>query len=124
MAITVDTTSIPGTKIVYDSVNGGIAIDYTTQFNNISSALSTLSNSTRILSEDSSSESALEIIARNIEQIKSINNEVKNVLTSDAIPIKDIYSAVSYASLIKVLEEDGVDIDALIAKTQARLNKL
>ncbi len=123
MAISVDTTTIPGTTIVYDS-SGGVTIDYTNQLASIANALSNLSNSTTMISEDSSVESALEIIARNLEEIKFINSEVKNVLTGDAIPIKDVYAALSYSTLIKVLEEENVDIDALIAKTQTKLQGL
>lgn len=39
MAITVDTTTIPGTTILYDSVSGSIAIDYSETFKTIAQSL-------------------------------------------------------------------------------------
>ena len=39
MAITVDTTTIPGTTILYDSVSGNITVDYSESLNSIAQSL-------------------------------------------------------------------------------------
>jgi len=117
---TLISANIQATKTIENAGSGdtesvAVAFDYSEHMNALISAIDRLSKNT--------SNTAL-ILSSLLSQVKSQTTAIENILLSDGIPIKDVYSAVSYASLIRVLEEDGVDIDALIAKTQNRLDRL
>jgi len=145
--------NIPPGSAVFTSVsygsgptaNGAIAYDYSPHLNRIVSALEQLSLSMAFIADkvDNISDKINNISvslanvsdkinnisdkttldSQNIKDIRDIFLGEKEVVGA-GIPIKDVYSALAYSSLIKVFEEEGVDIDALIAKTKSKLEGL
>jgi len=62
--------------------------------------------------------------APQLERIAASLEKIASVIDSEGVVFKDKYASLSYSSLIKVFEEEGIDIDALIAKTQNKLSGL
>jgi len=87
------------------------------KIDNISDKLTDISNTLGTIADKSI------IDSQNLQDIRDIFLGEKEVVGA-GIPIKDVYSALAYSSLIKVFEEEGVDIDALIAKTRSKLEGL
>lgn len=58
------------------------------------------------------------------ERIASSLETIENAVTTEGVNFKDVYASLSYSSLIKVFEEEGIDIDDLISKTQDKLQGL
>jgi hypothetical protein len=117
------TPASPTTAI--QSAVGPNPYNYSEHFNRAISALEQISiNINLIKNAQESSLSTLIVLANDIRNGTVSTGRIADTISRDAIQIKDIYSAVSYSSLLKVLEEDGVDVGALISKTQQTLDNL
>ena len=62
--------------------------------------------------------------APQLERIATSLETIAAAVSTNGVKFEDKYAALSYSSLIKVFEEEGIDIDALIAKTQNKLQGL
>jgi len=91
--------------------NTAIAINYAPQLERIATSLETTVTS-------------LETIATSTETIATSLETIASAINDEGVVFKDKYASLSYSSLIKVFEEEGIDIDALIAKTQNKLSGL
>jgi hypothetical protein len=91
------------TYVVFDETTGNMAVDYSQYYARMADAA--------------------EATQAAVEEIRDIINGTQEV-TGGGVPIKDIYAALSYSALIKVFNEEGVDIDSLIEQTQAKLDGL
>jgi hypothetical protein len=111
--------------------NTGVAFNYSPHLDRIVTALEQISLSMAFVADkiDNISDKLTDISnkatidSQNLQDIRDIFLGEKEVVGA-GIPIKDVYSALAYSSLIKVFEEEGVDIDALIAKTKSKLEGL
>lgn len=75
MPIVTDTITIPGTTIVYDDTNGGVAIDYSSYYERIASALETITTDTTSIADSSSgSANSLAEIAADLDNLKTLAN--------------------------------------------------
>ena len=109
--------SSQGPYLVTDDANGGIAIDYSWYYNRMAEA----QERTAKAAEDQALAAQAQQAA--VEEIRDIINGTQQV-TGGGIPMKDVYAALSYSALIKVFNEEGVDIDSLIEQTQTKLDGL
>jgi hypothetical protein len=67
----------------------------------------------------------LERIATALEAQKIAIEEIRDVVKNPSgIPIKDIYASFSYSALVKLYQEEGRDINDLIARTKQILDNL
>lgn len=109
--------SSEGPYLVTDDVNGGIAIDYSWYYNRMAEAQE------RVAAAAERQADAAEAQKAAVEEIRDIVNGTQEV-TGGGIPMKDVYAALSYSALIKVFNEEGVDIDALVSETKTKLDGL
>jgi len=203
MAIQVDTTSVPGSTIVYDDSNGGVSVipnDYSSTLNSIKEGIERLNpdiikinasadgvSANKITLSGPSSVSDKNIgffiegnniptgtyiidysatgdpinyeltvnevvpafsgtiyiaapivkltkelakLSESTSVISNANDSVKRIVTGEdevsgaGIPFKDAYAALSMGSLIKALEDEQENVNALVAKTKAYLATL
>ena len=133
------TTTIPdpgGTVTTTD-----IEFDYSAHLDRIVTALEQLSLSVSLLTDEMQyvRESLINMstnstVIRNntntmVQKCTTDTNnlqDIRNVVLSDqqgpGVPIRDVYSSIAYSTLIKLFEDEGIDINALIAKTKAQLD--
>jgi hypothetical protein len=78
MAIVLDTTSIPGTTIVYDDTNGGVTINYTPLYERIATSLETISTDIAIIKDNLGSAAAIDttIIEEKLDSIAVSNTQI------------------------------------------------
>ena len=62
--------------------------------------------------------------APQLERIATSLETIASAINGEGVVFKDKYASLSYSSLIKVFEEENIDLDALIAKTQTKLSGL
>jgi hypothetical protein len=112
-----------------DTESVAIAYDYSDQINAIVSAINNMSENTAntIISLSNVANKMVEVSNSIEQQTKSINAQsavIQALLSSSGVPIRDVYGSLSYSTLIKVLEEEDVDINELIARTRVYLESL
>jgi hypothetical protein len=136
MAITLDTTTIPGQTIVTDS-NGGVAIDYSAVYERIATALETIatsvgSDSTTISGKMGENVQALENITQALQSssVSQELNDIRTLLESGNAKISDPLAWMGLMSVYKLYVEDpgaiGIEelkaykakIDALVASLE------
>lgn len=106
--------STPVQAYVEDSGNS-IAIDYSLYYERMAAAAEAQATAMQNLVTAAQAQQSA------VEEIRDIINGSQEV-AGGGIPMKDVYASLSYSALIKVFEEEGVDVDALIAKTQTKLD--
>jgi hypothetical protein len=112
-----------------DTESVAIAYDYSNQINAIVTAINNMSENTAntIISLSNVANKMVEVSNSIDQQTESINAQsavIQALLSSSGVPIRDVYGSLSYSTLIKVLEEEDVDIDDLIARTRVYLESL
>ena len=98
------------TQVVFDPITGNLAIDYSQYMIRIAVAVEELVTSSQATQEA-------------VEEIRNIINGTKEVAGA-GIPFKDAYAGLSMSTLVKVLEEENVNINNLIAKTKRYLDSV
>lgn len=126
------TTVIPGASGDGVETPGGgsvtttdIEIDYSNHLDRLVTALDQISsniNQMRAIQEQTVL--ILSQLNNNYQQSAVAATRVADTISGDAIPTKDIYAALGYASLIRLFEEQGVDINSLLQKTKNILEGL
>ena len=121
---TVAASSASPIQAAYNPANtSAIPYDYSNHLNVLNSSMNDVANNVALLVN------IVSILSNSIQAqtnaVQEQANAVQELLLSPGgIPIKDIYASLSYSSLIKVFEEEGVDVSALITKTQNTLQGL
>lgn len=126
------TTAPPGQADLQTSTAGegatasvAIAYDYSDHLDRLVTALDQISsniNQMRAIQEQTVL--ILAQLNNNYQQSAVAATRVADTISGDAIPTKDIYAALGYASLIRLYEEQGVDINSLLQKTKNVLEGL
>jgi hypothetical protein len=120
MALTANTTLIPGTTIVTDSVTGGIAIDYTPCYNRIATATESIAVNIRLIKELAEVSTANSTILSDNSTILSDNSTIiKNLAEGDGIKMRGPWEWLGMSSLVRLYEERGVDLAALKIQVEA-----
>lgn len=126
------TTAPPGQADLQTSTAGegatasvAIAYDYSNHLDRLVTALDQISsniNQMRAIQEQTVL--ILSQLNNNYQQSAVAATRVADTISGDAIATKDIYAALGYASLIRLFEEQGVDINSLLQKTKNILEGL
>ena len=113
MAVTIDTTSLPGVTIVRaGSSEEGIVIDYTSYYERIASSLENISSSLEAISGSLGGDSTtvtgiLGSIDTNISTLSSNSTTIKNLASGPGIRTVGPYDWLGYMSLYKLYVEDS-----------------
>lgn len=106
MAITKDTTTLPGQTIVTDS-NGGIAIDYSSYYERIATALETIAtDTTAIKTSLANVDTQLTTMSTSISTMTTNSTTITGLATGTGIHMVGPYDWLGYMSLYKLYVED------------------
>lgn len=127
MAIVVDTTSIAGTTIVIDDRNFSIAIDYTSFYDRIATAMETIAtNSTTIATNTTTIATQLTAMADDIDRLRTLADHPSGPGIRTVTPYGYIGNAILYLLYIKqaqILEEEFAGGNQQ-AESLARFNQI
>lgn len=114
MALTTNTTTLTGETIVTDATLGGVAIDYTGYYERIATALETIAvNSTSIKNSLAAIADNQATIADDQATIADKITSIENRASNDGIKITGPYEWLSMSSLLRLYDEQGIDITQL-----------
>lgn len=112
MARSTDTTTIPGTTIVVDDTNPGVAIDYTPFYERIATAMETMAtNSTTIANNTTTIATNTTQIKNDITRLKELGDHPSGPGIRTIQPYGYIGNAILYLLYIKqgqILDEEFV----------------
>jgi hypothetical protein len=108
MALSVDTSLIPGVNIVTDSVTGGIAIDYSSYYERIASAIERIEENTNRTAESlepSDSTKLADNLITHLEMIAEATQIIKALAETSGIKTVNDYDILNFISNYKFLIE-------------------
>ena len=125
----VEGTGIPQGTYIVKTVTTGSSPDYvyTAQ---VSENVDNFSGEIKVIAPIVKMAKELTLLREATQGIKTANTTVKEIVTGEqqvtgaGIPFRDAYAGLSMSTLIKVLEEERVNISALIAKTKQYLDNV
>jgi len=108
MTLSVDTSLIPGVNIVTDSVTGGIAIDYSSYYERIASAIERIEENTNRTAESlepSDSTKLADNLITHLEMIAEATQIIKALAETSGIKTVNDYDILNFISNYKFLIE-------------------
>jgi hypothetical protein len=129
MALSVDTSLIPGVNIVTDSVTGGIAIDYSSYYERIASAIERIEENTNRTAESlepSDSTKLADNLITHLEMIAEATQIIKALAETSGIKTVNDYDILNFISNYKFLIESKEllkEIEPLTDKESDKTNK-
>lgn len=129
MSLSVDTSLIPGVNVVTDSVTGGIAIDYSSFYARIASAIERIEENTRRTAdslEPSDSTKLADNLINHLEMIAEATQVLKALAETSGIKTINDYDILNFISTYKFLIESKEllkDGEALTEKESDKTNK-
>jgi hypothetical protein len=108
MTLSVDTSLIPGVNIVTDSVTGGIAIDYSSYYERIASAIERIEENTNRTAESlepSDSTKLADNLIAHLEMIAEATQIIKALAETSGIKTVNDYDILNFISNYKFLIE-------------------
>ena len=106
MTLAIDTTLITGETIITDSINGGVAVDYSGILVRIATALETIATNSTTL-------------ATNSTTIATNSTTVAGLVSGTGVHIIGPWEWLGMSSIIKYFEEQDIDLAALKASVDA-----
>jgi hypothetical protein len=129
MTLSVDTSLIPGVNIVTDSVTGGIAIDYSSYYERIASAIERIEENTNRTAESlepSDSTKLADNLITHLEMIAEATQIIKALAETSGIKTVNDYDILNFISNYKFLIESKEllkEIEPLTDKESDKTNK-
>jgi hypothetical protein len=102
--------STRNTQVILDPETGNIAVDYSQYYDRIATATEAL-------------QAAAEAQQAAVEEIRDIITGVTEP-SGGGIPMKDVYAALSYSTLIDYFNTEGKDVNELMTQVKAILTQL
>ena len=127
MARSTDTTTIPGTTIVVDDTNPGVAIDYTPFYERIATAMETMAtNSTTIANNTTTIATNTTQIKNDITRLKELGDHPSGPGIRTIQPYGYLGNAILYLLYIKQAQilEDGEATNKEQSLSLKRFNEL
>lgn len=121
MAIAVNTTILPGQKVVYDDANGGVAIDYSTTLSNIAATLVDIGLSAQAIAASLATiETKLTVIADtrmpdSIGVLQQISTDITNLKNG----IDAIFVAPDSNNVLLALESIAVTLENFVGSSDS-----